>query len=281
MIFISSHCVKQRYIKDSIEILVKNGFKHIELSGGTRYYPHFENDIIQLKKDHQVEYLCHNYFPPPELPFVVNLASLNDDIYEKSLVHLKKALRLSQKLGAKRFGFHAGFFLDIHPQKVGENLNADSLFNKEQCIERFCDGFQELRKEAKEVELYLENNILSYDNFKTFGVCPLMMTTCQEYEELRKRIDFKLLLDIGHLKVSSHSLDLNFQHEWDRMVSASDYIHMSDNDGFSDQNKSIREESALFQMLKKTYLKNKIFTLEIYEDIQEIKKAYYLLEKLT
>ena len=70
MIYISTSCVKHRKIKDSVEELALNGFKNIELSGGTEYYENFERDLIELKGEYNLNYRCHNYFPPPKKPFV-------------------------------------------------------------------------------------------------------------------------------------------------------------------------------------------------------------------
>lgn len=50
MIYISSSCVKNKTIKESVQELVDSGFKNIELSGGTEYYDGFEDDLLKLKK---------------------------------------------------------------------------------------------------------------------------------------------------------------------------------------------------------------------------------------
>ena len=73
--------------------MADNGFTNIELSGGTEYYDNFENDLINLKKEFDLNYLIHNYFPPPLEHFVLNLASTDKDIYEKSLSHYKRAIQ--------------------------------------------------------------------------------------------------------------------------------------------------------------------------------------------
>ena len=93
MIYVSSSCVKHNKIKDSVQDLVNNGFRNIELSGGTEYYDGFIDDLIALKKEYSLNYMCHNYFPPPKEPFILNLASLDDDIYARSLNHFKKTIK--------------------------------------------------------------------------------------------------------------------------------------------------------------------------------------------
>ena len=49
MIYISSSCVKADTIKESILTLVREGFRNIELSGGTKYYDSLIDDLLELK----------------------------------------------------------------------------------------------------------------------------------------------------------------------------------------------------------------------------------------
>jgi sugar phosphate isomerase/epimerase len=281
MIYISSSCVKNNTIKESAQELVENGFTNIELSGGTQYYDGFEDDLLELKEQYNLNYMCHNYFPPPTEHFVLNLASLNDEIYEKTFTHLVKAIELSKKLGAKRFGFHAGFFIDIKVSEIGKKLSKDSLFDKQKAMQRFCDGFKELQALAGDVKLYVENNVFSSTNHKTYnGNNIFMLTSSKEYDELKNKIDFNLLLDVAHLKVSSKTLGLDFEEELSYMISQSDYIHISDNDALHDLNHKLQEDSNLVQLLKKQVLKNKDFTLEIYDDMDAIKETYTILQEV-
>lgn len=281
MIYISTSCVKHKKIRTSIQELVDNGFHNIELSGGTEYYDELEDDLLELKAKYHLSYICHNYFPPPKEHFVLNLASLDDEIYNKTFAHLKSAIQLSKKLGAKRFAFHAGFFIDIKVNEIGKKISKANLFDKKKSIQRFCDGFVELQKSADGIELYIENNVFSSTNAMTYNNENLfMLTNSSEYKELKNKINFSLLLDVAHLKVSSKTLDLSFEDELSCMINQSDYIHLSDNDALDDLNYKIRADSNLLDLLKKQDLKGKDFTLEIYDDINEIKKTYEILQKV-
>ena len=55
MIYISCSCVNNARIRESVEEFATNGFQNIELSGGTKFYENFENDLLHilesLKKD--------------------------------------------------------------------------------------------------------------------------------------------------------------------------------------------------------------------------------------
>lgn len=280
MIFISTACVKNSKIKDSVEELAKNGFQNIELSGGTKYYKDFEYDLMDLKGKYNLNYRCHNYFPPPVKPFVLNLASLNDETFHESFCHLSKVIDLSKRLGADKFAFHAGFFIDIKLNEIGKKLSKTSLFNREESIERFCIAFKKIKKQAAGIELFIENNVFSKTNFDTYGEKnPFMLTNFVDYKLLKQKIDFNLLLDVAHLKVSSKSLNLDWNEEFHNMISRSRYIHVSDNNGFHDQNKALSNSSNLFSMISEADTKNKDFTLEVYEDMNAINSSYEALRE--
>lgn len=280
MIYISTSCVKHRKIKDSIEELASNGFKNIELSGGTEYYENFEHDLLELKEKYSLNYRCHNYFPPPKRPFVLNLASLNDEIFQMSFDHLEKAISLSNRLGADKFAFHSGFFIDIRLSEIGKKLSRDKLFDKEESLERFCNAYDIIKRKAKNVSLFIENNVFSKTNADTYdGKNPFMMTNFDEYKSLKEKINFNLLLDVAHLKVSAKTLGLDWKEEFENMMSVSNYIHVSDNDGFHDLNNQLTKSSSLLSMLKRSDTKNKDFTLEVYDEISAIKRSYVVLSE--
>ena len=280
MIYISTSCVKHRKIKDSIEELASNGFKNIELSGGTEYYENFEHDLLELKEKYSLNYRCHNYFPPPKRPFVLNLASLNDETFQMSFDHLEKAISLSNRLGADKFAFHSGFFIDIRLSEIGKKLSRDKLFDKEESLERFCNAYDNIKRKAKNVSLFIENNVFSKTNADTYdGKNPFMMTNFDEYKSLKEKINFNLLLDVAHLKVSAKTLGLDWKEEFENMMSVSNYIHVSDNDGFHDLNNQLTKSSSLLSMLKRSDTKNKDFTLEVYDGISAIKRSYGVLSE--
>ncbi len=276
MIYISSSCIKTNSIKETVTTLANAGFKNIELSGGTRFYPEYETDLLQLQKKYELNFLVHNYFPPPTKPFVLNLASLNDDIYKQSIDLCKNAIRLSKKLGSRCYSVHAGFLIDIKPKEVGKKISFTDQFDREKAIKRFCNAWNVLCSEAcDDVSLYIENNVLSWKNAKTFsGDNPFLLTDLKGYIELKEHLDFNFLLDIAHLKVSSNSLNLNFETELNNLLPLTDYIHMSDNDGYSDSNNYLNHENELFKILGQYNFKNKTISLEIYENIEKIIDSY-------
>ena len=61
--------------------LADAGVRAIELSGG-RYAPDLIQRLTELLD--RVSFQVHNYFPPPEEPFVLNIGSLDDAIAMRS-----------------------------------------------------------------------------------------------------------------------------------------------------------------------------------------------------
>ena len=90
-----------------------------------------------------------------------------------------------------------------------------------------------------------------------------------------------MLLDVAHLKVSAKTLGLNWESEFENMINESNYIHISDNDGFHDLNNQLAKSSSLSSMLRQSDTKNKDFTLEIYDDMKAIKNSYEILSEIV
>jgi len=125
LIFVSSSCIKEKYIADVVKLLAESGFNNIELSGGTKCYPEILNDLKKLKKIYNLEYNIHNYFPPPEDDFVFNLASTEYKTYDLSLQHAYSAIKLSKDLNTRKVSFHSGFFIELTSSELGQLIAKD------------------------------------------------------------------------------------------------------------------------------------------------------------
>jgi sugar phosphate isomerase/epimerase len=279
MIYVSSACVRHEKIANSVEALALAGFLNIELSGGTVYYPSLEEDLLRLKQKYGLNYLLHNYFPPPPEDFILNLASLDDDIYRMTITHYLKALDLSRKLGASKFGLHAGYLINVHASEVGKKIMFSVLNDRTMALERFCEGFLRLKSEAVNVELYVENNVLSATNARTYyGQRPFMLLDYEGYLELQRHVEINVLLDVAHLRVTATSLGLNFEDQLGCMLPLTDYVHLSDNDGAHDQNLCFSRDSALLKILKRYNLCSKTLTIETYAPLEAVSTSLQVLK---
>ena len=282
MIYVSSSCLKNNLIKQSIEELAIEGYKNIEISGNTLFYKNYLQDLQRLKDKYSLNYLIHNYFPPPEKDFMLNLASLNDETYLKSINHCLNAIKLCKILDCKKYSVHGGFLIDFSPAEAGNRILLRKINNRKTAIKRFTNAWNKILEAASDkIKIYIENNNFSKINFQTYqGQNPFLLTDYETYLELLEKINFKLLLDLAHLKVSCNTLNLNFLHQSNQLAKETDYFHISGNDGFSDQNRSITEDENIINFLKNIDLSKKTLTLEVYNGLDNIKKSYDLLLEL-
>ena len=280
MIYISSSCIKSDKIKDSILKIAGEGYNNIELSGGTNYYYGYIDDLIDLKKKFNLNYIIHNYFPPPEDHFVINLASSCKDIYIESINHVIRAIELAKKLEINKIGVHAGFLVDPNVEELGRPISPKHFINKKDSIKRFCEAVKILQQKSGNIKIYFENNVLSKINHNTFKRNIFLFTNYIDLLELYKFVDFPIILDIAHLKVSCKSLKIDFEDQFRKLFNLSNYIHLSDNDGLTDSNHKINKNSDLFNFLKQFDFSNKIVTLEVYNGLNDLNSSFRLLEKL-
>ncbi|WP_282145524.1 sugar phosphate isomerase/epimerase family protein [Alteromonas stellipolaris] len=267
-IFVSSSCVNNSRIAQSVKMLADQGFTNIELSGGTNLYPEWKAELITLKSELGLTYRCHNYFPPPKEHFVLNLSSHDKFERRRSIEHVLNVIELSNELEASVYGIHAGFRLQPDTNKLGKAFTNVALQPENEAIELFAAAWEKVNDRAIEhgVKLYVENNVLSAANHKTFTQGnPFLATDSVSIKKLQKATGAPLLLDIAHLKVSCNSLGLSFDNELKTLVAQSDYLHFSDNNGMADTNHGLHKGTEVFKLLESVALNNKTITLEVYD----------------
>ena len=281
MIYVSSSCVKNKFIWQSVEELALEGFTNIELSGGTQRNIKSVDNLNDLKEKYNLNYRCHNYFPPPVSHFVMNIATDSNEIFKNTLSVINEAIKLSEILNCKEYGFHAGFLTDITTSEIGKSVSGRPLFDLKEAQCRFYERVKSLVKLNPLINLYVENNVVSQNNFINFNKqnC-FLLTSYDDVIKMKKAVDFNFLLDIAHLFVSCNTLGKNFRDEFRLLSDLSNYIHISDNNGKSDENKRLKKSSEIYLALTSNDLKNKTFTLEINDDMKGLIESYSLLEEL-
>lgn len=282
MIYVSSACLKKSRIEEIIEQFAENGIRNIELSGGTDYYSEIVTDLEKLKKKYDLHYACHAYFPPPKKPFVVNLAACNDDIYQRSIGHYVQCIDVLKYLGCGTLSIHAGFLVEISTDEIGRKLSNKIVYDEGKAYDRFCSAYEYIAGLCKKnkISFYLENNVLSQENYNEFVGCNyMMMTDYESIMKMRNQLDFDLLLDLGHLHVSSHTLNLDFSQECEKLCQYVKWYHISENNGISDEHRSLVENSGILKEFYKMYNPMIDVTLETVGDIEEILRSIHLISR--
>ncbi|MDB2512468.1 sugar phosphate isomerase/epimerase [Luminiphilus sp.] len=274
-IFVSTGGERGSKALDTAQLWLEQGITDIELSGGS-YDPFFEEKLDRLVA-RGASVTLHNYLPLKREPFVINLASQSEEVFNKSFSHVQKCIELSEKIGAKHYAVHAGFLLDPKPRQLGGPLKNMDLFDRTVCENTFVMAVKELGElaERKNIRLLIENNVYSSSNKKLFKHNPLLMTDPNAILEILYRCEGAagLLLDVAHLKVSSISQGFDAKAAVDSITSLIEGLHLSDNDGLEDQNERCAEDSWFWPVLPKV----KYHVLEVYGlSTQEIKKQLVL-----
>lgn len=283
MIYVSSSCIKENNIAKVIRQLAESGINNIELSGGTEYYPEIEHDLIALKNAHHLQYACHAYFPPPQIPFVVNLASCNDRIYRQSIGHYEHCIEMLKRTDCHVLSIHAGFLVEIGTDELGRKLSGKIVYDEDKAYDRFCSAYNYIADlcAKNSIAFFLENNVLSSENYKQFDYQNyLMMTDYDSIMKMRRQMDFDLLLDLAHLYVSSTTLNLTYEDECRKLKDYIRWIHLSENNGIIDEHKPLKESSRILEQLQLLYRPDINITLETQGNIEEIRAGMALVNSI-
>lgn len=242
-IYISSTAFRGRSVSDLITLSEEEGIL-IEFSSSMDYDPEAYTKIQSAG----LQCLTHNYFPPAKEAFVLNLASQNEGILEKSLDHVTSGISFAGEINAPFYAAHAGFCLDPDPQDLGGELKPETIQNRDNYWNAFLKSVQHCidLSATTGTQFLIENNVLNRKNYQNYGgVNPLLCCDGEEIKKLFSKFNnpkFGLLLDTGHLKVSAQTLGFDIDKAIDEIKPYVKAIHHSDNDGYSDSNLKLTDE---------------------------------------
>jgi endonuclease IV len=134
-IYTSTGGFGSRTFYESATQLIDVGCKYIELSSGAHVSD--PKKLLTILNSRS-EIMLHNYFPPPQDPFVINLGSDNPDILSRSVSLVMSAIDISSDLGLKVYGVHSGFRLNLKVEDLGQiyvyHLQAWKICRQAKCI---------------------------------------------------------------------------------------------------------------------------------------------------
>lgn len=275
-IYISSVAFSGCSVEDMIATAVENDF-NIEFSSGMSY----RSDMESIYLNAPLKKLAHNYFPAPLEPFVINLASSNPVIRERSVEHCINGLRISKESGSPFFAAHAGFCIDPGASELGQPLTIDRNFDKALHWSIFLESVNRILSEAEilQTDFLIENNVIAPFNYH-HKTNPLLCCESNDITDLFNAISHPrlgLLLDTAHLKVSCITLGLDMEQELEKIKPYISALHHSDNDGHADTNAPL-DDTYWFLPHIKAY-NNKVQVIEVKKlTTEEMHKHIKLLQ---
>jgi sugar phosphate isomerase/epimerase len=251
-VYVSTACLPGNDpILARLSLYEQHGLHAIELGAGVTVS---KRELEKISRT-CCSYLVHNYFPPPIEPFVLNLASRDEIIRNRSLDLVRQALTLCKQLGSPFYSVHGGFITD--PKSFGKSSfifpMPRSSSEAEEAMNRFVSSLEVVTQYADSlgIKLLVENN-----------VCPphlkgkLLFMDADDFEQIFRAIaspSLGILLDTGHLNVTARTLNFDRLSFVDCLSPYIRAFHVHDNNGYEDDHYPARKDSWVIEVLRKPY----------------------------
>lgn len=281
-IFVSTGAFKSKDIEVILDWADKIKLYNIELAPGLSVNDRIL-DIIEDKKN-DFNFLIHNYFPTPKEPFALNLASQDEKIAYKSMDMCIKAVDICAEMGIPHYSVHCGFCFDTNGKDLGKKSQiALGRTSKKVAYGCFIHRLKELCVYAKkkQIELLIENNVAAGFTRGTRDI--LLGVDSEDITSIMNDVDndnLGFLMDLAHAKVSANSYGFDIETFIRETMKYVREVHISENDGFLDQNQCIKRDSDMLKWLSN--YRDKIITLEAYElSLDEIEDQIKILRDVV
>lgn len=251
-IYVSTSCLGHKLgLNDILEVYWQNGFHGVELG-----FIQGRVEDLDILKEYPFNYLIHNYFPPADSSFLLNIASSSFDELERSLSFVKRCLAICNKYEIPMYSLHAGFRSTGIPTKTGIIFD-DVITPYEKAFSTMVESLTKINKWADEygIIVLIENNVSSSEVSGFVGERMLLQTP-EEFHRLFDIIDsdkIKILLDLGHLKVASKWLKFDMDESISGLLDFVRGLHIHDNDGRYDKHEAISANSEIVFMVRKYF----------------------------
>lgn len=278
--FISTSCINGD-LPTVLNVYDRLGIKNIELG----VYNYYINDLKAILEKYNFNYIVHHYFPPPQKQFIINLASSDEKILNRSLNQILNSIDFCEKFNINFLSIHSGFRVD---PDINLKFNTKKIPKYENSFNIFVDSVKKIvdHAENSNVKIAVENNVIARHNLIDGENKLLLMCEANEFENLFKEVrseNLGILLDLGHLKVNANILkfDMNtFVNRTKKYVSA---VHIHENNGFIDEHNCIKNGDDILELFFEYFKAVDIpSVLECkFRNEKEINNTLNLLEKGT
>ena len=273
-VYVSTTFIKNgKKIKSALDKLKSAGIKNVELGSNHIY----EKNFNYIKK-YNFYFLIHNYFPTPKKDFIINIASLNKKIRNRSLSQIKRSINFYKKIGAKIYTFHPGFI--YHPISISNSKNNyDFIWKNKKNNKNYNSAFNQMILSLTKIVAFAKKNkvriaIETEGSYKKKDV--LLMQKPEEYRKLIKYFKPKELginLNIGHLNLASKAFKFSKSKFINTIKPYIVAMELSHNNGRDDQHLPLKKGSWYWKIINDPYFANVYKILEFRNtDIKKIKK---------
>ncbi|MBA7684778.1 endonuclease 4 [subsurface metagenome] len=296
-IYVSTSClINGDNVFDVLQSYARVNLEHVELGCSHRYI----DDLAPAKfEPYDFTFIAHHYFPPPAEPFIVNLASPDPAVLSRSREHIKQAIDFCHSLGIKLFTFHAGIDFPVLiylPFHAGFRADPAEKFRfpqdcpvapYETAFTTFAESLDAINSHAQQrgIRIAIENNVLAEYNVIDGQNKFLLLCEAEEFDRLWERIasdNVGMVLDLGHLKVTSHWLNFDRYQFINRVKDRVFALHVHENDGQVDEHRELDENSWCLEVIGRNNFNRLPIVLESHKlTIGQIRQQVSLIEKFV
>ena len=271
----------QSLLSDCLRVCKENKISNIEIGSNHRY----QKDYSYIS-NYNFNYIVHNYFPVPKKKIIVNIASVNDKIYEESIQHIKNSILFSKKIGSPLYTFHPGFLSDPRSEN-NSNDNYDFVWTEKQKINNYDIAWQRMIKAINEIIQFSKVNNIKVA-FETEGSTTkskfLLLQRPEEYEniiKLYKPEELGISLNIGHLNLARKSFRFSIKNFLNLIQNYVVAMELSHNNGVEDQHLPLLDKNCWYWdiIIDKRFKKVKKILEYRNIDISQVTESIRLLEK--
>jgi sugar phosphate isomerase/epimerase len=279
-VYVSTACLAGgNDVLQTLDVYAKAKLKNIELGATLSYRDGMEPHLF---KRYGFDFIVHNYFPPPRERIIVNLASQDAAILQRSRRQSKDSIDFSHALGLDLFSVHAGFRIEPD-ENFRFELNGP-VAPYDPAFDTFVASVKEINAyaQAKGIRIAIENHGMPERDLSHGRNLAYMLCEAWEFERLWAAVpsaNVGMLLDLGHLKVASRSLGFDKEDFMDRVKEKVFSIHVHDNNGRADEHKEVGEGSWCLDVLRRAcFPRAKVVTESRELSVKQIAEQVRLLE---
>lgn len=218
---------------------------NIELSGGMEYSPQMFDDLALIKNRNSVNFLLHGYFPPPKEHFLLNFSDTGGSTRD----FIRESMRYVKALDIPYYSIHAGFRKSF---TIGDNeMLLEGKDSRAYSYDDFGKNVEWFSSEFNDTAFVVENMYPNNNNTE----CAYLMHIDEILSFLSDFPTVYLLLDLGHLKISSRMLGYNYLNAIESLLEEHAgriaEIHLSENSGVNDDHHVLYSDSSQYAVIRR------------------------------
>jgi len=279
-VFVSTGAFRTKDLAEILDLGGREGITNLELSAGIDVNSYSESLLTDARPG--FNFLIHNYFPPEPTNLVINLASGNVAKRQASLDFCKEAIDLCVRLSIPLYTVHSGFCYDPKPEELGAHQAHLPRIGLGEAKANFWESLATLQQygAANGVEIAIENNIVPEYNLVDGKNEIDLMSSPVDYDEmfqLDELVAVKVLVDIGHLKVTARSEHFSMDQFMNVVEPRVAVLQLSDNDGVDDDGRGFDVNAWFVPHLSR--FSDKYFVVEAHRlDFAEIHASLEVID---